>query len=73
MPNGRRSYLDTPYGKTTPDVASVQEFVHGYQAQQTEKAKDNRNALAVGVLTAIAVSSYGSYTMGKRPKYILGK
>lgn len=73
MPNGRRSYLDTPYGQTTPDIASVEEFVHGYTVRQTEKGRDAVYALAAGALAAVAVSSYGNYRAGKRPRYILGK
>lgn len=47
------------YGRTNVDVASVQQFVMGYQAKEQQKVKDFYSALAVG-LTAAAISAYGS-------------
>lgn len=73
MPNGRRSYLDTPYGQTTPDLASVSEFVEGYQAQQSQTARNVAKAAVAGLLVGAAVSSYSNYKAGPRPRYILGK
>lgn len=52
------SFRTPKYGNTAVDVASIQEFVQGYQAKNAAANRDALKALAVGALTAAAVSFY---------------
>jgi hypothetical protein len=54
---------DNRYGNGTPNVATVREFVAGYQAKSKAQTVSGAKSLAVGILTATAVSRYGR---GKR-------
>jgi hypothetical protein len=50
---------DNRYGNGTPNVATVREFVAGYQAKNKETTASGAKTLAVGILTAAVVSLYG--------------
>jgi hypothetical protein len=50
---------DNRYGNGTPNVATVREFVAGYQARNKDETVSGAKTLAVGLLTAAAVSLYG--------------
>lgn len=46
------------YGRTSPDLASVREFVDGYMQYQHQLRKDAVHTIMAGLLTAAAVSAY---------------
>jgi hypothetical protein len=50
---------DNRYGSGTPNVATIREFVAGYQGTAREQSISGAKTLAVGILTAAAVSLYG--------------
>ena len=47
------------YGSTNVDLASVREFVVGFQAADEQRREDAHRAIKTGLLTAAAVVAIG--------------